>query len=118
MMALRIVPVVLSSLVLGAHFYRAGYTPLAVAAALFPLLLLFRNLWCLRAVQVFLFFGAAEWIRTILTIADVRQAMGRPWIRMAAILGAVAFITLVSGLLLGARRVREHYTRPLHVAEA
>lgn len=68
----------MSSLLLGAHFYRADLTSLAVFVAISPLILLFRRLWSVCAVQLILLAGAIEWARTLVAIASLRQAEGLP----------------------------------------
>lgn len=100
MLALRLVPVVLGSLVLGAHVLRAGHVPLAVALALVPLLLLARRAWAVRTVQLVLLVGAVEWIRTLSVLVGARRALGMPSTRMAVILVAVALVTAAGALLL------------------
>jgi hypothetical protein len=54
----KLLPIVLSALLLGAHFYRAALSPLVVYALLFPGQLLFRRVWAVRLVQVVLVLGA------------------------------------------------------------
>ncbi|MGA7615130.1 MAG: hypothetical protein WBX15_08105 [Thermoanaerobaculia bacterium] len=111
MNAIRTLPVTLSSLLLGAHFFRAGnYLFVAVALAL-PLLLLVPRRWAVRTVQLALILGAAEWIHTLLSIYAIRSTLGAPWIRMAAILGGVALFTALSGLVFSNRKLRARYFR-------
>lgn len=99
MAALSLVPVVLSGLLLAAHFFRAGNMA-GVALSLVGLGLLFvRRPWAARAVQIGLVIAAAEWVRTLVVFSAARQAMGEPWLRMAAILGGVALFTLASALV-------------------
>lgn len=95
---LRALPVVLSALVLAAHFYRARALPLATVALALPLLLLVRERWSARIVQAGLLLGAFEWIRTLAFFAGQRIEAGRPWARLALILGAVALLTGLSAL--------------------
>ncbi len=120
MMALRLVPVALGSVVLGAHFLRTGNVVVAVLIALAPLVLLARRTWAARAVQGLLLLGAAEWVRTLVTIAGERQARGAPYLRMAVILGAVAIVTALGALLLQplATRWRRPVPAPVPGAEA
>lgn len=101
MRALKLVPVALCFLVLGAHSSRSGW-PLAVSVLLaaLPLLLLVRRPWAPRVLQVVLLVGAAEWVRTLFGHAAVRRAHGEPWLRMAIILGVVALATALSSLAL------------------
>lgn len=95
---LRAVPVILSALVLGAHFFRARQLPLVGLSLALPLLLLFRERWSARAVQAGLVLGALEWLRTLAIFAGQRMEAGRPWGRLAFILGVVAALTALSGL--------------------
>ena len=104
--ALRLLPVALSAVLLAAHFSRAGLT-LGFALALgFPLLLLVRRPWAARTVQVVLLAGALEWIRTAALLAARRVELGQPWLRLVAILGAVAAFTAASALVFRSPRLR------------
>jgi len=96
--ALRALPVVLAALLLAAHFYRARIIPLAALSLALPLLLLVRERWSARAVQAGLLLGAVEWVRTLALFAGLRMEAGRPWARLAVILGAVAALTALSAL--------------------
>lgn len=95
---LRALPVALSALVLAAHFYRARQMPLVALSLALPLLLLVRERWSARAVQAGLVLGALEWVRTLAFFAGQRMEAGRPWGRLAVILGVVAVLTALSAL--------------------
>jgi len=95
---MRYVPLALSSLVLAAHFFRAGNFGFVAFVLLAPFLLLTKSRWTVLAVQAMLAFAAAEWVRTALTIARERAAVGAPSTRMFVILGSVALFTLLSAL--------------------
>ena len=88
--------VILSSVLMAAHCLRSGLLPLVVLCLLLPLLMRVRPRWGARVLQAALVLAAAEWVRTLSVIAVARVEEGRPWIRMAAILGSVALLTLVS----------------------
>jgi hypothetical protein len=116
MQTVRLIPVVLSALVLGAHLLRAGWLPAAILAAAAPLLLLARGAWPARAVQLVLALGAVEWLRTLASLVDVRRSHQLPYLRLVAILGAVALVTAGSAALVESwRRARR---RPAVPAEA
>jgi len=102
-------PVLLSLLLLAAHFYRAQNLLLAVAALLSLALLLTRKPWAARAVQVALGLGALEWLRTLAVLVQERSAMGQPWLRLALILGAVATFSALSTLVFRHPRVRARF---------
>ena len=93
---LRALPVVLSALVLAAHFFRSRQLPLVALSLALPFLLLVRKRWSARTVQVGLVLGALEWVRTLAFFAGQRMETGRPWGRLAVILGAVAALTALS----------------------
>jgi hypothetical protein len=93
------IPVVLSLVILGAHFMRYGnwvgvFLFLALTALLFV-----RQAWVARLMQVVLVLGAFEWVRTLYELVQVRAAHGQPYVRMTLILAAVAAVTFCSALL-------------------
>lgn len=110
MIAILLTPVVLSLVVLAAHFLRDGWiVGVALTLALIPLLLL-RRWWVPRLVQIVLVLAAAEWVRTLLALRDVRIAFGEPYARMVLILGVAAAFTALSALVFQTPRLRRRYT--------
>ena len=110
MIVLYLLPVVLSALLLGAHFLRMGIMPLVALAVVLPFFLLIRRAWAARWVQIVLALGTLEWIRTLFLLAAARWAGGQPWLRLAVILGAVAVFTAGSALLFSwNRKIRKWY---------
>jgi len=104
-------PVVLSIVVLGAHFLRFG-NMIGVAGALVLIALLFvRQPWTARLVQIVLVLGALEWVRTLIELVQVRVGFGQPYTRMAIILGVVFAVTLCSALLFETRAMKRIYRR-------
>lgn len=101
MRAFLLVPAILSALLLGAHLMRAGWLPLAIAAALLPLVLFLRRGRGVVVLQIALALGALEWLRALVVLAGERQAAGAPFLRLTAILGAVALLAAASIPLLG-----------------
>ena len=112
MSVLRLLPVLLSYLLLAAHFYRAGELALVGLSLGLPLLLLIRHRWVPALLVFGLVLGAVEWARTALAIAEVRIALGLPWQRMAVILGGVALFTMLSGLVFLGRALQGRYAAP------
>lgn len=98
---LLLIPIVLSSLTLGAHLLRAGHPFLMLVAAALPFLLVPRSVAALRLLQGLLLLGACEWLRALAEIREMRRVLGQPWQRMAVILGAVALVTALSALAAG-----------------
>ena len=106
---IRLLPVILSLLLLAAHFYRAGIMFLVICIPASALLLFVRAQWSARVVQGILVLGGIEWIRTLVMLAMMRQDMGRPWARLALILGTVAVMTISSALVFRIKALRERY---------
>lgn len=109
---LRAFSVVLASLVLAAHFFRSGSLPLVVLSLALPLLLFVRERWSARVVQTGLVLGALEWLRTLALFAGQRMEFGRPWGRLAVILGVVAALTALAALAVRVPPARGGATSP------
>lgn len=111
MNVIRLLPVILSLLLLAAHFYRAGQVAATALCLALPLLLLLRKPWVPRLFQVLLVLGALEWLRALYGFAAMRIAFGEPWTRLALILGAVALFTALSGMVFKNRALRDHFAK-------
>lgn len=112
MKKLLFVPIVLSLLVLGAHFLRDG-NDFGVAAAVGLIGLLFvKRPGAARVAQVALVLGALEWAWTTYNLVQFRTAMGMPATRMMLILGAVAAVTALSAALFQTRALKRIYGLP------
>ena len=107
--ALLYIPVVLSLLVLGAHFLRFGNWIGVFAALLLVALLFLRRPWVARLMQVVLVLGSLEWLRTMYELGHIRALHGQPYGRMLFILGVVAAVTLCSALLFQSKTLRKTY---------
>ena len=107
---LRLLPVILSFLLLGAHFYRAGLVAITGLCIVSLFLLLLRKNWVPRLFQLLLLLGAIEWLRSLYFLVAMRIAWGEPWTRLAVILGSVALLTALSGLVFRNRQLRAFYT--------
>lgn len=119
MTALLLSPVVLSLLVLAAHFLRAGRIGFFAAAVAAALLVAIPRAWAARLLQVALALGALEWAWTLRRFVAERTAAGRPAGRLVLILGSVIAVTLFSLLAFRSDRVRRWFgtggTRPSSV---
>lgn len=103
------VPVILSLVVLGAHFLRYGSLVGVFTALLLIGLLFVRRSWVARLVQVVLVLGTLEWLRTMYELAHIRLLHGQPYGRMLVILGIVAAVTLCSAMLFQSKTLKEMY---------
>lgn len=105
----RLIPFMLASLILGAHFLRGGSTILVAVCVLFPLLLLIKKRWVLQLLQGFALVGALIWASAAYVLVQSRLEAGAPWMRMLLILGGVAVFTLWAGFLLRSETVQKRY---------
>ncbi len=110
-MALRIGLYAVAALLLGAHFLRESNLFAVALCAAAPLLFLCRRRWAPIALQIMAYGAAAIWIMVAVHLVEQRQFAGRDWTTAAIILGSVALLTLLAGLLLNARAIRERYSR-------
>ncbi len=111
MTALRLTPVVLSLLLLAAHFLRAENTFLVVLMLATIGLLFVKRPWSARVVQIVLVLGAVEWLLTLSGLVIRRVELGQPYGRMVMILGSVAILTAMSALVFRSEPLRVRYGR-------
>jgi len=104
-----LLPAILSLVVLGAHFLRAGNQALVVVVLGLLAILMVRRPWASRAVQAALAVGALEWVRTLFALATERMRSGEPVMRLVLILGSVAVVTCAAALMLSSARLRRLY---------
>ena len=109
MIWLQLLPVVLSLIVLSAHFLRAGSVVMVAAILILLGLLGVRRRWAARTVQAALLLGAIEWARTLARLVASRAQDGQPVLRLVLILGSVAVATGLSTLVFRSARLRSWY---------
>lgn len=109
MLFLRLLPAVLGSVLLGAHFLRWGNILLAAALAAFPFALALRAPWVKRAFEAVLAVGVLVWLSTAVRLGAARMESGEPWMRMACILGGVAAFNGLALWLLQGERMRAFF---------
>jgi hypothetical protein len=105
----QLIPVIISMLLIGAHFFRSG-NHLFVAACLLLLSGLFiRHPISARIMQLALFLSAAEWVRTAFVLISIRSNVGLSWTRLALILGLVAIFSLSSIFVFSTKTLKDRY---------
>jgi hypothetical protein len=109
MIIFRLLPVLLSFLLIAAHFSRADQKILVIISLAIPFLLLIKKRVIIRIMQIVLLLAAAEWIRSMLIYIEVRKISGDDWTRLAIILSVVAIYTAASGLFLQNRKIMNNY---------
>jgi len=106
---LAYVPIVLSLVVLGAHFMRYGNSIGVIGSVVLIALLTVRRPWVARLMQIVLIIGALEWVRTTYELAQARAVYGQSSIRMIVILGVVVAVTVGSALLFQSPALKRIY---------
>ncbi len=106
----KIIPYILTCILVAAHFLRDGNLLMVVVSILFPLILLIKKRWVLIPAQLFAYLGGGLWLGTTMQIANERIAFNEDWTRMAIILGTVTAFSIISGMLLNHDKVTKHYT--------
>jgi len=99
----------LALLLLAAHFFRAGWAPIAGLFAALVTLLFVRTPWAARILQVTLAVGTLEWLRTAWVFAAARAAADQPYARLLVIIGTVAALTALAAWMIGHRTGRRHF---------
>jgi hypothetical protein len=108
-MILRLIPLIISWLILAAHFLRYGNLVLAGLCLAVPLSLLIQKRVVLNTVQWLTFGGVLLWIKIGIDLVTYRLAIHVDYTRLMIILSAIALFTLGSGLLLYHRSFRKLY---------
>ena len=99
----------LALLLLAAHFFRAGWIPVAGLCAALVTLLFVRTAWAARTLRIALTVGTLEWLRTAWIFAAARAAADQPYARLLAIIGTVAALTALAAWAIGSRPARRHF---------
>ena len=108
-MTFRITLYCLAALLLGAHFLRAGNMLLVLLCIAAPFAFFHRRRHSLVLLQILAYGAAITWLTAAWQLVQARLSAGQDWTLAAAILGAVALYTLLAGLLLNSRAMRERY---------
>lgn len=102
-------PVVVSSMLAAAHFYRSGFLPAAALFLLLPWLLLVRHRFVPRLLTLSLVLAGVEWLRTLYLLTGRYQEAGLPATRLTVILGAVSLVTVLTPLVFRTGPMRRRY---------
>lgn len=106
---LHLIPVIISLLLVGAHFLRSGNLFFTAFSFLLIMALCIREPLVARVVQVALFLATVEWIHVAFTLVSSRLDAGLPWGKLSIILGAVAALSLASIGLFLSSALKEMY---------
>jgi hypothetical protein len=108
-MLLRILPFIVSMILLAAHFFRTGNMLFVIICLVVPFLLLIKTRWALISAQIFTYVGVLLWVLTAFELVRVRMAAGADYLRMLLILLAVAAFSGWAAYLLNRPAVKQNY---------
>jgi hypothetical protein len=106
---IKLLPVIVSLLLMAAHFYRAGLLPVTAIVLVVTCMLFVPHGWVVRIIQALLAAGSIEWFITLSKLVSMRQAMNMPWIRLVLILGSVSIFTFGSIFMFRMKSLRTRY---------
>lgn len=109
MKTLTFLPVVISSLLAAAHFYRSGFLLVAAVSILLPFLMIVRHRFVPRLLTLFLLLCGLEWLRTLYVLTGRYQEAGLSTTRLTVILVTVSLVTVLSPLVFRTRAMRKKY---------
>ena len=102
-------PIVISSLLAAAHFYRSGFLLVAAMSLFLPLLMIVRHRFVPRLLTFFLLLCGMEWLRTLYVLAGRYQEASLSTTRLIVILVTVSLITILSPLVFRTSAMRRRY---------
>ena len=105
----QLLPVIVSFLLIGAHYLRSGNHVMVALSLVLPAGLFIRHPLPARLVQLALFLSAVEWGRTAFILVSVRSEAGLDWNRLVIILGTVVFFTFASIFLFFLKPLKDRY---------
>ena len=109
-MKLRILPLILSAVLIAAHFLRSYSLQQVFVCLAAPCLLLIKRRWGVVLLQSLSVVSALIWLFALNGIIQERIMEDRSWIASAIILGLVTLFTLYAGWLLNSPQIKNNYT--------
>lgn len=99
-MKIRIIPFIVSCILLAAHFLRMNALVPMMICILMPFLLMIKNQYVMIFLQFLSVISCSIWLMTLLGIIQERSIQGRSPIPSAIILGSVMIFTIWSAYLI------------------
>jgi len=108
-MFIRLLPAIFSTILIAAHFSRAGFDALAIAVLALPLSFLLHYKSIPKIWQIFLSLTALTWIYVAAGFVHLRLEAGGPWIRLVIIFAAIVLFNAYSAWSMSSKKIRSHY---------
>ena len=105
----RLLPAILSLLLLSAHFSKVGIPLLSIVFLILTFLLIIKKQWIAQLIKIVLIIGFFEWIRAIFYYVHQRLEIIEPYLRLVIIIGVVAVFTGLSTFIFRNKKLKERY---------
>ncbi len=102
---------IISSFLLGAHFFRGGSYGLFLIAITISFMFFIKKRWSLLIISTTHIFAIFEWIKTAFHICKIYSAIGIPSTRAVVIILGVAIFSLTSFLFLQTKLIKDLYPK-------
>lgn len=104
-----VLPIILSYILLSAHFFRAGILYMTGLMLLLPLLLLIKKKISAIIIQIGLLFGTFVWVETFLKFMHIYNRFNMPFTKAGIIIAAVGVFTFLSIFLFRTKTLKDVY---------
>ncbi|MBD3223168.1 MAG: hypothetical protein GF313_00450 [Caldithrix sp.] len=110
-MFIRLLPVILSALLIAAHLMRYYGLEIALIPIVLLITLFIRHPLIRRGWQILMLISTIIWIDTTVELIHFRLVAQQPYLRLAVIMIAVILFTIFSGVMLENKRIQTFYAR-------
>lgn len=100
---------ILCSIFLTLHFFRMGLLIFTVISLSIIPLLFIRRRWSYITINIIVFLGTLDWIRTLFRIIGERIKDGKPWFVAFIILSIIILINLATLVIFRKKDIREKF---------
>ncbi len=105
----RLLPAIFSTLLIAAHFSRAGMNALAIVLLFLPFTFFIKKPYVLRVWQFFLTVAGLIWIKVGVEMLQLRIATEQPWLRLVIIIGTIAAFNGFAAVWMENKRIKSFF---------
>ena len=105
----RLLPAILSTFLITAHFSRAGMDTLAIVILLLPFTFFIKKPYVLRIWQFCLTIAGLIWIKTGIEIIQLRLAAEQPWLRLVIIIGLIVAFNGFAAIWMENKKIKSFF---------
>ena len=105
----RLLPAIFSTLLIAAHFSRAGTDALAIGLLFLLFTFLIKKPYVLRAWQFFLTIAGLIWIMVGVEMLQLRIATEQPWLRLVIIIGTIVAFNYFAVIWMENKKIKSFF---------